>query len=82
MGGQARTLPLEGGEMGGGEKVRPAFHLYLITDDGTGLEPVTSEGQFNSFPMFSPDGKRLVWISDRNAKAPGEFNIFMADWVE
>jgi Tol biopolymer transport system component len=69
-----------GGGEGGGR--RPSFHLYLINDDGTGLEPVTSEGQFNSFPMFSPDGKKLVWISDRNAKAPGEFNIFMADWVE
>jgi Tol biopolymer transport system component len=39
------------------------------------------EGHFNSFPMFSPDGKRLVWVSDRNAKEPGEFNVFLADWV-
>jgi Tol biopolymer transport system component len=31
--------------------------------------------------MFSPDGKRLVWISDRNAGSRGEFNIFLADWV-
>jgi Tol biopolymer transport system component len=60
---------------------RPAFHLHLIADDGTGLEPITSEGQFNSFPMFSPDGTKLVWISDRHAAAPGEFNVFIADWV-
>jgi Tol biopolymer transport system component len=60
---------------------RPSFHLYLIGDDGTGQERVTTEGQFNSFPMFSPDGKRLVWISDRHAKEPGEFNVFIADWV-
>lgn len=61
-----------------GERV---FHLYLIKDDGTALEPVTAIGNFNSFPMFSPDGKRLVWVSDRNATKPGEFNIFLADWV-
>ncbi len=60
---------------------RPEFHLYLIGDDGTRLERITTVGHFNSFPMFSPDGTRLVWISDRNAKEPGEFNIFLADWV-
>ncbi|NOU11340.1 MAG: hypothetical protein HOO98_15180 [Nitrospira sp.] len=64
-----------------GEGGRPSFHLYLVGDDGTGLERLTTEGHFNSFPMFSPDGKRLVWVSDRHAKEPGEFNVFLADWV-
>ncbi len=63
------------------EKERPVFHVYLVADDGTGLEQITHEGHFNSFPMFSPDGKRLVWISDRNAKERGEFNVFLGDWV-
>ena len=58
-----------------------AFHLYLINDDGTQLEQLTFEGQFNSFPMFSPDGKRIVWVSDRQAEQPGEFNVFLADWI-
>ena len=64
-----------------GEGGRPSFHLYLVGDDGTELERLTMEGHFNSFPMFSPDGKRLVWVSDRHAKEPGEFNVFLADWV-
>jgi Tol biopolymer transport system component len=64
-----------------GDGGRPSFHLYLVRDDGTGVERLTTEGHFNSFPMFSPDGKRLVWVSDRNATAPGEFNVFLADWV-
>ncbi|MGQ0696039.1 MAG: TolB family protein [Nitrospiraceae bacterium] len=64
-----------------GDERRPSFHLYLVGDDGGGLERVTVEGHFNSFPMFSPDGKRLVWVSDRNSKEPGEFNVFLADWV-
>ncbi|MFO0766145.1 MAG: hypothetical protein U0231_05000 [Nitrospiraceae bacterium] len=60
---------------------RPEFHLYLVNEDGTGQERLTTEGHFNSFPMFSPDGKKLVWVSDRHAKEPGEFNVFLADWV-
>jgi len=60
---------------------RPSFHLYAIGEDGQGLERLTFDGQFNSFPMFSPDGTRLVWVSDRLAKAPGEFNVFLADWA-
>jgi hypothetical protein len=31
--------------------------------------------------MFSRDGKRLLFCSTRNAAAPHEFNIFIADWV-
>ncbi len=78
----SRTLPLEGGgEGGGGKEGPPTFHLYLINDDGTGSEQVTVTGRFNSFPMFSPDGKRLVWVSDRNAAEKGEFNLFIAEWV-
>jgi Tol biopolymer transport system component len=64
-----------------GREGLPTFHLYLINDDGTGLEQVTFDGRFNSFPMFSPDGRRLVWVSDRNASGKGEFNLFIADWV-
>jgi TolB protein len=63
------------------ESGRPKFHLYLVNEDGAALERLTFDGQFNSFPMFSPDGKRLVWVSDRGAKERGEFNVFLADWV-
>ena len=60
---------------------RPSFHLYAIGEDGQDLQRLTFDGHFNSFPMFSPDGTRLVWVSDRSAKTPGEFNVFLADWV-
>ncbi|HXF95015.1 MAG TPA: hypothetical protein VNI61_02815 [Gemmatimonadales bacterium] len=58
------------------------FDLYLVNLDGTGLERVTTHPDFDSFPMFSPDGTRLVWASNRNARVPGETNIFIADWIE
>ena len=60
---------------------RPTFHLYLIDEDGKNLERITRVGEFNSFPMFSPDGRRVVWVSNRHAKSRGEFNVFLADWV-
>jgi TolB protein len=60
---------------------RRSFSLYLINVDGTGLERVTYEARFDSFPMFSRDGNKLVFASTRNANGPREFNIFTADWV-
>jgi len=58
------------------------FDLYLVKDDGTGLERITWNETFDGFPMFSPDGKRLVFASNRNARRPGETNVFIADWIE
>ena len=58
------------------------FDLYMINVDGSGLERITYNNTFDGFPMFSPDGKKLVFASNRNAKVPGETNIFIADWVK
>jgi len=57
------------------------FELYAVNRDGTNLERITFSDGFDGFPMFSTDGKHLVWASNRNAKAPHETNIFIADWV-
>ncbi len=58
------------------------FELYLINSDGTGLERITYNNVFDSFPMFSPDGKKLAWASNRNPQKPHQTDIFIADWVE
>lgn len=58
------------------------FDLYIINEDGTGLERITYAPDFDAFPMFSSDGKKLVWASNRNGTVPHETNIFIADWVE
>ena len=58
------------------------FDLYLVNVDGTGLERVTFDETFDGFPMFSPDGRKLVFASNRNAAARGDTYVFIADWVE
>ena len=45
-------------------------------------DQVTTNAEFDAFPMFSPDGRQLVWASNRHGKVQGETNIFIADWVE
>ena len=57
------------------------FELYGVDLDGRNLERITYTDGFDGFPMFSPDGQKLVWISGRNGKVPHETNVFIADWV-
>jgi len=58
------------------------FELYLINIDGTGLERITFNNVFDSFPMFSNNRKKIVFASNRNPQKPRATDIFIADWVE
>ncbi len=69
-----------------GDAQKRNFDLYLIDPEaknpGMTLERITHSPVFEAFPMFSPDGKTLVFASNRNAKNPGDTNLFLATWVE
>ena len=56
------------------------FDLYAINVDGTGLERITYFNGFDGFPMFSPDGRYLVFASNRNQIKRGDTNLFIAEW--
>jgi Tol biopolymer transport system component len=58
------------------------FEIYIINLDGTGLERITFNTVFDSFPMFSHDGKKMVFASNRNPDKPRSTDIFIADWIE
>ena len=58
------------------------FQLYMINEDGTGLERITNNSIFNAFPMFSYDGKRLIFSSNRDNGNTRDTNLFIADWVD
>lgn len=56
------------------------FDLFAIGTDGQDLERVTTYEGFDSFPMFSPSGRYLVFASNRGNSEPGETNLFLAEW--
>jgi Tol biopolymer transport system component len=58
------------------------FDIYIVNADGTGLERVTFMPEFDGFPMFTRDGKTLVFCSNRYGAQKGNTNVFIADWVE
>ena len=67
----------------------PKDPLYFVTELSGQVRVVTNDRtvitfaeDFDGFPMFSPDGKKLVWASNRYNSSPGNTNVFIADWVE
>ena len=57
------------------------FELYVIHIKTKELQRLTYNDTFDSFPVFSKDGKKLVFSSNRNAENPRQTNIFIADVV-
>ncbi|MBC7828660.1 MAG: PD40 domain-containing protein [Chitinophagaceae bacterium] len=58
------------------------FNLYLMNEQGKILEKISRDNGFDAFPMFSQDGKKIVFCSNRNNGGTRDTNIFIADWVE
>lgn len=61
------------------------FDLFSIRTDGTDLRQITTFNgapgkQFDSFPMFSPNGEWLAFSSNRGDGIPGDTNVFIARW--
>jgi aminopeptidase YwaD len=58
------------------------FDVWLAKRAGGEPERVTHSAGFDGFPMFSPDGKWLVFASNRATEAgKNDTNLFVARWV-
>jgi Tol biopolymer transport system component len=49
--------------------------LYTMAEDGTNLRRLTFNSVIDRAPRFSPDGRRVVFASDRD----GDFDIYVLD---
>jgi TolB protein len=58
------------------------FNMYLLNPVTGKTEKISRDKGFDAFPMFSPNGKRLLFSSNRNNGGTRDTNIFIADWQE
>ncbi len=68
------------------------FELYIIDIDTLKVEQVTHferkrpgarrSDDFDGFPMFTRNGKRLVFCSNRFNAEANDTNVFVADWID
>ena len=54
----------------------------MIDLDGKNLKQVSFDKMFDSFPVFSSDGKYLIFSSNRNNGGNRDTNIFVAEWQD
>ncbi|MCA9493126.1 MAG: PD40 domain-containing protein [Myxococcales bacterium] len=59
------------------------FDIWRVSRGGGEPERITSAPGFDGFPMFSPDGRWLMFSSNRaTAEGSSDTNLFVARWVE
>jgi Tol biopolymer transport system component len=56
--------------------------MYMVDLNGNNMEKISRDKGFDAFPMISPDGKKIVFASNRNNGGTRDTNLFLADWVE
>jgi len=54
----------------------------MIDIDGKNLKRITYGKTFDSFPVFSNDGTRLAFSSNRNNGGTRDTNVFIAEWKD
>jgi TolB protein len=58
------------------------FNMYTVDANGKSLQKISNDKGFDAFPMFTYDGKKIVFCSNRNNGGTRDTNIFIADWVD
>ncbi|MBC7650548.1 MAG: PD40 domain-containing protein [Deinococcales bacterium] len=57
------------------------FNMYTLNADGSNMQRISTDKTFDAFPMFSTNGKKIVFCSNRNNGGTRDTNIFIADWI-
>ena len=55
------------------------IEIYISDADGGNERAVTKMGKINFAPTYHPDGKRILFTSDAEAKARGGYNLFLVN---
>lgn len=55
--------------------VYPGYDIFTAQPDGSGLSPLTTETGYDAEAVFSPDGKKIAFTSDRD----GDLEIYIMD---
>jgi TolB protein len=50
-------------------------NIFLVQNDGSGAKNLTENSSINSYPTWSPDGKKVAFASDRD----GTMNVYVMD---
>ncbi len=60
--------------------VKPStMHLWVMRADGTGKRQVTNDAGASFAPFFTPDGKKLIYSSNRDNPRGRNFDLFLVD---
>ena len=58
------------------------FELYLINIQSRKISRLTDNNTFDSFPVFTKNGRHIIFSSNRDAQNPRNTNIFIADILD
>ena len=53
--------------------------IYVINVDGSGLRPLTDGRDFEQQPAWSPDGKRIAYVSNRESIFEPDRQVYVVD---